>query len=675
MGIISTQGFNFRLIANDTQLDLFEDEDIFLSDNVTGLFDLGVLPADFTRQITVPGTKVNNEFFEHVYDISVVNPYLFSTNQKVPCYFEFGSFLLADGYLQLNKVNVRANKFIDSYEITIFGGLSSFARTINRGFLTELDTLSRFNHTSSLANISASWNGNLFSGAIVYPLADYGTGWTFESTAAGRNQLSSLVSPTQTITVQDFKPAIRAKLVWDAIFEEAGYTYKSDFFTQSWWDDVYMICNYALKYPEYNGFDLETFGKAKVSSISGSQMTNVIVGSGSVWNFPWFNVQVDPSAVVRPNGQYRLTTPHSSSLQGIVNLRLNISSSYVAAPSWKLYCYPTGAYDSNAFVNLNEFSNFFLEEGYALIASGQGQNKTYEVQQSFSTKLLGPGTYQLGLMWDHQFNAPYNNTTITIDPGGEAKSYFEITKTRQAADGLVMNIPNNMPYGTSGIKQIDFITSIQKKFNLVMYPDKTKHNQFIVEPFVKWYKQGEVKDFNRFINLDKNIECIPANNLAVNQLNFGDTLDQDYISQQFNKLANREYGKTYYTDTQNYFSQGTFEVKTKFGNGPLVRIPGTGVSGSIGGVPPPPTIYYSYVMGQFGWTSANDACNNTNAYPQILYTNNSNPLLVTKFYTNNSLTTTFNGGNQYWKWGFPYFISKYVSQIDTNGNVISTATC
>ncbi len=71
MGIISTQGFTFRLIANGQQLDLFDDEDIQLSNNVTGLFDIGVLPSNFTRQITLPGTKVNNAFFEHVYDISI----------------------------------------------------------------------------------------------------------------------------------------------------------------------------------------------------------------------------------------------------------------------------------------------------------------------------------------------------------------------------------------------------------------------------------------------------------------------------------------------------------------------------------------------------------------------------------------------------------------------------
>jgi hypothetical protein len=152
-----------------------------------------------------------------------------------------------------------------------------------------------------------------------------------------------------------------------------------------------------------------------------------------------------------------------------------------------------------------------------------------------------------------------------------------------------MDIPSNMPFGTNGIKQIDFIIGLQKKFNLVIYPNKTKSNEFIIESFNNWYNAGRRWDFNKYINLDDKIEVIPANNLAVNQLNFGDTLDQDYISQQFSKAANREYSKIYYTDTTNFFSQGKFDVKTTFASTPLVRIPGTGLSGSVGGINPQPT--------------------------------------------------------------------------------------
>lgn len=139
-----------------------------------------------------------------------------------------------------------------------------------------------------------------------------------------------------------------------------------------------------------------------------------------------------------------------------------------------------------------------------------------------------------------------------------------------------------MPYGTQGIKCVDFIKGIQKKFNLIMYPSKTKLNEFVVETFNDWYKQGEIKNFNKYINLNEKIEVIPANNLAVNKLEFGDKLDNDYITQQFSKLENRQFGKTYYTDTNNFFSQGEFKVETTFGVGPLKYVDGTGISGSAG---------------------------------------------------------------------------------------------
>ena len=254
MGAISVQGFTFRLLAGNPlqQLDIFSDEDYLISNNVTGLFDIGVLPSDFTRQITLPGTKVNNAFFEHCYDISITNPFIFATNQKVPALFDFDSVYLSNGYLQLNKVNVIANKFIDSYEVTVFGTLSSFARNINRSFLTDLSSLSQYNHTASYNNISASWGGNLFNGDIVYPLADYGSGYQYTS---GQYELFAMDDSQGALTVQNFKPAIRIKPVLDAIFAEAGYTYSSSFMNEPFINDGYMICNNSLKYPEFSDID------------------------------------------------------------------------------------------------------------------------------------------------------------------------------------------------------------------------------------------------------------------------------------------------------------------------------------------------------------------------------------------------------------------------------------
>lgn len=582
MGIVSTQSFTFRLMAGNpaVQLDLFQDEDILLSNNVTGLFDVSVLPSDFTRQITVPGTKINNAFFEHAYDISIVNPFIFATNRKVPAYFDFDSIYLSQGYIQLNKVNVRANKFIESYEITIFGSLSSFGRDINRAYLTDLTSLSQYNHTSSYDNISSSWAGNLFGGDIVYPLADYGTGFQFTS----GDDFFGVDDSLGGLSVQDFKPAIRIKKVWDAIFDYTGYTYSSSFMNQAFLDDAYMICNNQLKYPVYSDVDLETFGVIKLGPISGSGMTDLNIPMNTYTTLPWYNELEDKGGFVN-NGAYTVTK--ESNLTGVINLNFNVSCSVNNLPGQiNVRLINTGSLaveGENTLVTLNQFL------GQTAQSRNGGINQTYELTAPVFFNLVDPGTYYFQIWMNEYFVT--TDPTVTLDPGGTTKSFIQIKKVNQAADGRVLDIPSNMPYGTTGIKMIDFITSIQKKFNLVIYPDKTTQNQFIVETFNDWYNKGGIKDFNKYINLDETIEYIPANNLAVNQLNFGDTLDGDYLSQQFSKGANREFGKTYYTDTNNFYSQGTFNVKTSFASTPLLYVNGTGLSGSVGGINPQPTYY------------------------------------------------------------------------------------
>jgi hypothetical protein len=575
MGIISTQAFTFRLVADGTELDLFEDEDIQISNNATGLFDIGILPSDFTRQITLPGTKVNNAFFEHVYDISIDSPFLFATNVKVPAYFDFDSVYLSQGYLQLNKVNVLANKFIDSYEVTIYGTLSSFGREINRLYLTDLSTLSAFNHTSSYDNISASWNGNLFGGDIVYPFADYGSGWQYTS----GDDFFGVDDSQGGLSVQDYKPAIRVKKVWDAIFEQTGYTYSSSFWEQPFLDDVYMICNNSLKYPEYSGVDLETFGVIKVGAISGSGTTDLNIPMNTWTTLPWFNELEDRGGFIN-NGAYTVTK--QSNLTGVANLNFNVSCSVNNLPGQiNLRLINTGSLATvgeNTLVTLNQYL------GQVAQSRNGSLNQTFELTTPITFNSVPVGTYYFQI-WMNEYFAT-TDPTVKLDPNGTTKSYIQIKKVNQAADGRVLDIPSNMPFGTNGIKLVDFLLGIQKKFNLVIYPNKTKPNQFIVETFNDWYYRGEVKDFNQYINLDEKISVTPANNFAVNNLNFGDTLDGDYISQQFAKGANREYGKQYYTDTTNFFSQGTFEVKTTFASGPLLRMAGTGLSGSVSGITP-----------------------------------------------------------------------------------------
>lgn len=574
MGVNSSKGFNFRLMASGSngyeELDTFSDEQILVSDNVTGLFDLGVLPSDFTRQITIPGTKTNDAFFQHVYDIAVENPYLFRTNVKVPAYFDFDGIYISQGYLQLNQVNVYANKFVESYEISIYGGLSSFGRDINRYYLTDLtSSLAQYNHTASYQNISSSWNGDLFDGDIVYPLIEYGQKIQYTP----EENLSGIDSPDGALSVQDFKPSIRVKKVWDAIFQEFGYTYSSSFWEQPFLDNVYMVCNNNLRYPVFENYDLETYGLFKIGPVSGSSTDIVMVASSDLF-LNWQNIQQNPSDTIAPDLTYSLGFP--SKLRGLLNLNFEVSSSSAGNGIPQFYMEIKNEFNTTVSTTALTSINTYLSEIQTYNAT-QTKTEKFELLTEWNSATLPVGNYKFYLRYE---NLGGSNFVVTLNPDNSVKSYLQVTKVNQGGDGLEMNIADNMPYGTSGIKLIDFITSIQKKYNLVIYPNKTKPREFIVETFNNWYDKGVTRDFNKYINLNDKIEVIPANNLAVNQLQFGDKLDGDYVSQQFSKAENREYGKTYYIDTENFFSQGEFKVETKFASTPLVYLAGTGTSGS-----------------------------------------------------------------------------------------------
>ena len=619
MGVRTTQGFNFKLVANDVTLDLFKDEVITISDNITGLFDVGKLPTDFSRQITLPGSKVNNKFFEQYYDISVENPFLFSTSNKVEAYFDFDGLYLASGYLQLNKVNVIANKYIDSYEVTVFGSLASFAREINRAFLTDITTLESLNHTASMANITSSWSGSFLNGDILYPLIDYGKDLKFEAAELGNRP--AMDEADGALTTQDFKPAIRVKKVWDAIFEQFGFTYQSDFLTSSIFDNMYMCLHNGGKHFEVDGVDLETLGQIQISPISGSNTDTVMTVSTETRLF-WENVEFDPQASIGDNLSYNIG-PRKTALDGELFLKYNVSGS-AGVPQMYFGIATTASYDADGedaiYWMEMEQHNRYLRQEYTV--TGGNADQDYEVEYFFRT----PGQNEDRAFY---FFVKYetfggSNFTVTLAPEGDISSYFKITSQTTGGDFRTIDIAEQMPIGENGIKMIDFIQAIQRKFNLIIYPSKTKPKEFIVETFNNWYKQGEVKDFNKYINLDEKLEVIPANNLAVNKLTFGHSADNDLLSQDFKKETNRPYGESFFIDTQNFFSQGEFKVEPADAASPLRYVEGTGLSGSSA-LPD----LYPLTYQRTSSTIPYEVCNNIN---RIGFTDNPAGELDTGFY-------------------------------------------
>lgn len=608
MSVFTTQGYKFRLVAGSgsyadkVQLDLFADEEIKVSNNITDLFDIGAVPGTFTRTITLPGTKKNNKFFEQFYDISVYEPDLFQTNQKVEAYIDFDGMYLANGYLQLQKVNVIENKFIDSYEINLFGIVSNFSIDANRLFLTDLDNLNVYNHTSSLANISASWQNNLFGGEIVYALTDSGTGIYYSL----NQDFLGIDDAEGSLTVQQFKPAIKVKTVWDACFDKLGYTYTSSFFNSDLFDNMYMILNNNLKYPVYTNVQLENYGQFKVTNTTGSNQ-NLLLTNDTYRGFPANSKEYDYSGVATLGSTLQLNIPKGSKLTATINLVFAVSSSTSPAGSGipAFYLEYQNANDLS-IINTQTLANINSYLNTIRLSRTQTVAQTFELPMDFTIPYLPKDTpVNIRIKYVAQ---GINNFTVTLNPA-DARTGCSLTvkALNQGADFEILDVPFNMPYGVSGIKLIDFVRGIQKKFNLIMYEDNQVPNQFKIETFNTWYKQGQYKNFNNYINLDEKIEFIPASSLAVNKLNFTDTQDNDFVSTIWQRTYNRTFGQAILIDTGSYFSQGNFDVKTTLAAGPLTSVPGAVFTGSYAGTTTC-TTYKVYNRGTESWNITYTQC-------------------------------------------------------------------
>lgn len=587
MAVTSGRNKVFKLIARGVELDLFQDETIFLSNNVTGLFDIGLLPSDFTRQITIPGTRKNNEFFQHVYDIAVDEPFLFKTNTKVIAQFDFDGFYVSQGYIQLNKVNIKENKYIDSYEVSVYGLLSSFKRDLQSITLNNLGVLDHYNHTLSVENIKSSWSGSAASGSdftssfdnhslggeIVYMLTDSGKQHAYQSSLS--NNLFGIDTVGGRLYAQDFKPAIRLDLVIDAIFDQTEYTYESTFLSESRFDNTYILADRGLKYPVISGTDLEINGQIEVGPVSGSSTPLALV-SNVTQSLLFTNVYDDPSfSIIAADGEYKPffgdTEVISSNGLGELTLNIGVSGSVASYPEFSLYRQPNTPTGAPNIIPLT-YMNDYIRRDFV----DTNGDKEYTLTQEFNTSFNSGSSYDFNIGFVTRGGGSLN---VTIGPGGNTESRLKIKTLNELGDLMPIDMPANMPFGTNGITLLDFLASVQKKFNLQIYPSKTKPRHFIIETFNNWYKQGKVKNFDSFVDLNKNISVTPANNLGMREVEFGDTLDIDFLTQNFKKQNNREFGKSYFRDTQNFFSQGKLEVTTKLGSSPLRYVVGSGTEG------------------------------------------------------------------------------------------------
>ena len=217
--------------SNQYWLDLYDSEPIKLNLSIEDITDSQARSV-FSRTFRVPATRDNNQFFKHAFLIEGID---YDVTVKKPAEILVDGAEFKTGHIRLQKIYVNGDRDNIDYEVVFFGETRDFASQLGDKKLKDLD-LSEYDHDLSYANVTQSWQAfpegsgtdGLFNGDILYPLIDFGTDED-ESRVAYTNQTSDRGFNHQQnyIEANRFKPMIRAKALWDKIFDESGFTYTS----------------------------------------------------------------------------------------------------------------------------------------------------------------------------------------------------------------------------------------------------------------------------------------------------------------------------------------------------------------------------------------------------------------------------------------------------------------
>ena len=132
--------------------------------------ELGKFFGIGSQNFNIPGTKISNLFFNHAYDVSVDDiPAMYNT---LPCSVILNGETVLIGTLHLFEVIASEDGYI-SYTVEVVDKVVQLNQSLGNKLLKDGDW-SPYNHTLSSGSILDSWNDNLLSGNVFYPLADYG---------------------------------------------------------------------------------------------------------------------------------------------------------------------------------------------------------------------------------------------------------------------------------------------------------------------------------------------------------------------------------------------------------------------------------------------------------------------------------------------------------------------
>lgn len=495
-------------------LDLYSSIPILINKSFAELGDIGKRNSDYSVGVLLPGSKKNNAFFESYFNVDASTLY-FNPNARVPCWVLINDEPYFTGYLRLNKVSVLESK--KEYDVTLFSTPAELYGSIGNNLLKDLnfnDSDYNFNHEFSLDNVTEGFTYPNFAidgekpVPYFYPVIHNGYLYTGDTvnfsggTILSRTNLYTSTSPL------------------------GSYATLSDAYTAG-------VQQYRINSPTQGLYDNQL--KPALSVWSLLQLIFKTYGysiESDFFNTPWMK-----------------------------NLYLyGYFSSDATKFSWTIYEIQT--------LPLSGVEVFFVDiagDVYCAV-SKLGTGVPCYCDSDINITL----NYDDGDGYGHSFDAtiPYGTSGLTINSGG---STFLYGSSPQVPNGTTLKylpkaVGDYVNYVDGdyvdfnlvidpNIKQIDILSSIAKKFNLVLIPDPNNGYNIRIEPYDYFIGTGDIHDWSDKISYDKGFTVEPALNYIESEIFITDQEDNDEGNKLFKQSNNRIYGQNIYYGPTSFKSQ------------------------------------------------------------------------------------------------------------------------
>jgi uncharacterized delta-60 repeat protein len=504
-----------------TTLDLYGDIPIKINKSVAEIQDISKRNSDLSIGLTLPGSKNNNRFFEAFYNVDTISLY-FNPTSRVSCDVLLNDQSYFRGYLRLNKINVLNSKV--EYDVTLYSTVGNLFGEIGNNLLQDLDFDDNeypFNHTFSLTGVTNFFGQSNFYKDSEYPYPYFypivhngyeysGNTINFSGVTSGQTRLYTSTSPIGSFN--SYTAATSAGV------EE--YRINSP---------LYPLRDNQLK-PALNVWSLiklifKTYGYEIKSDfmntpwIKSLYLYGYFSYEGTKFGWKVNNIQELPPEGVEIYYQ-----------GGFVG---NPGFAVVIKKGTGIPCFCTE--DINLYIPLNP---------PGIIEQGTIKAGTSLYNFSFT-----------GVSFIEQAFV-YASSADGIEIGSRffGLSYFP----KNVGDTAQYNDGDNVTFDLvidQNIKQIDLISSIAKKFNLVFIPDPENSNQIIIEPYDYYIGTGNIYDWTPKLSYDKGFTVEPAQNFIESSLLLTDLEDGDEGNREFKNRVNRIYGRNIVYNPTDFKSQ------------------------------------------------------------------------------------------------------------------------